>query len=48
MGKETRPYLVYLRLDYDEKGPPLSVMYVLDRNGHFHHATGIVSFLRNK
>jgi predicted alpha/beta superfamily hydrolase len=45
---EERPYLVYLPSDYDEKGPPISVMYVLDGNGHFHHATGVVSFLRNQ
>lgn len=45
---EERPYLVYLPDDYDENGDPISVMYLLDGDGHFHHTTGIVSFLKNQ
>ena len=44
---EERPYLIYLPDDYDEEGEALSVLYLLDGDGHFHHTTGVVSFLRN-
>lgn len=43
---EERPYQVYVPEDYDEDGAPISVLYVLDGNGHFHHTTGVVSFLK--
>ena len=42
---EDRPYLIYLPDNYDADGQPLSVMYLLDGGGHFHHTTGIVAFL---
>ena len=45
--KEERPYLIYLPQDYDENGAPLPVMYLLDGDGHFHHTTGVISFLKN-
>lgn len=45
---EDRPFLIYLPEDYDPEGDPVSVMYLLDGQGHFHHTTGIVSFLRKQ
>ncbi|NND35214.1 MAG: alpha/beta hydrolase, partial [Saprospiraceae bacterium] len=45
---EDRPYLIYLPEDYNTNGQSLAVMYLLDGGGHFHHTTGIVSFLRNQ
>jgi predicted alpha/beta superfamily hydrolase len=44
---EDRPYQIYLPMDYSEDGNPISVMYLLDGDGHFHHTSGVVSFLRN-
>lgn len=43
---EERPYLIYLPEDYTNDGQPISVMYLLDGTGHFHHTTGIVNFLK--
>ena len=45
---EERPYQIYLPSDYDVNGAPLSVLYLLDGDGHFHHTTGIVSFLKDE
>ena len=45
---EERPYQIYLPSDYDESGAPVSVIYLLDGDGHFHHTTGIVSFLKRQ
>jgi hypothetical protein len=45
--EEERPYQVYLPDDYDKNGDPLAVLYLLDGDGHFHHTTGVVSFLKN-
>ncbi|MBK8504143.1 MAG: tetratricopeptide repeat protein [Saprospiraceae bacterium] len=45
---EDRPYLVYLPDDYNPSGDPIAVLYLLDGSGHFHHTTGIVSFLKNQ
>ena len=42
---EDRPYLVYLPEGYQPDGNPVAVMYLLDGDGHFHHTTGMVSFL---
>ena len=46
--KEERPYQIYLPSDYDVNGAPLSVIYLLDGDGNFHHTTGIVSFLKRQ
>jgi predicted alpha/beta superfamily hydrolase len=46
--EEERPYQVYLPDDYKKNGDPLAVMYLLDGDGHFHHTTGIISFLKNQ
>ena len=45
---EERPYQIYLPDDYDKNGAPVSVLYLLDGDGHFHHTTGIVSFLKRQ
>ena len=45
---EERPYQIYLPSDYDFKGQPVSVLYLLDGERHFHHTTGIVSFLKKQ
>ena len=45
---EERPYQIYLPTDYDNNGEPVSVLYLLDGDGHFHHTTGVVSFLKRQ
>ena len=45
---EERPYQIYLPNDYQENGDPVSVLYLLDGDAHFHHTTGIVSFLKRQ
>ncbi len=45
---EERPYLIYLPDDYSPTGNPLSVMYLMDGDGHFHHTSGIVQFLKRQ
>lgn len=42
---EERPILVYTPDDYASSGTPYPVLYLLDGDYHFHHATGIVDFL---
>ncbi|MCX6583327.1 MAG: alpha/beta hydrolase-fold protein [Candidatus Aminicenantes bacterium] len=42
---EKRPILVYIPDDYASSGPSYPVLYLLDGDSHFHHATGIVDFL---
>ncbi len=44
MGEE-RAYLVHLPPGYDDHDASYPVIYLLDGDGHFHHVTGIVSFL---
>lgn len=46
--RENRPFLVYLPEDYSKEGEPVSVLYLLDGDGHFLHTAGIVSFLRSQ
>ena len=45
---EERPYQIYLPSDYDKNAAPVSVLYLLDGDGHFHHTTGVVSFLKRQ
>ena len=45
---EERPYQIYLPNDYDDYANPVSVLYLLDGDAHFHHTTGIVSFLKSQ
>ncbi len=45
---EERPYQVYLPNDYQPNGNPLTVMYLMDGDFHFHHTSGIVSFLKSQ
>ena len=45
---EERPYWIYLPDDYSPQENPVAVMYLLDGDGHFHHTSGIVSFLRSQ
>ncbi len=45
---EERPYQVYLPDDYEPNGNPLAVMYLMDGDFHFHHTSGIVSFLKSQ
>ena len=45
---EERPYLIYLPDDYNPNGDPLAVMYLMDGDGHFHHTSGIVQFLKRQ
>ena len=42
--KEDRPYSVYLPEGCEEGGKkaPCPVLYILDGNGHFHYASGIL------
>lgn len=42
---EDRPYHVYLPEKYQADGEPVTVMYLLDGGSHFHHTSGIVSFM---
>ena len=42
---EERPYLVHLPPNYRQDGDPVTVMYLMDGRGHFHHTTGIVDYL---
>lgn len=42
---ETRPLLIATPEGYAPDGGPYPVLYVLDGDSHFHHASGIVSFL---
>ena len=42
---EERPILVYTPSDYASSGALYPVLYLLDGDYHFHHATGIVDFL---
>ena len=43
--EEDRPFHVYLPEDYKAEGQPITVMYLLDGGSHFHHTSGIVSFM---
>lgn len=45
---EDRPYIVYTPDNYSEDKDPVSVMYLLDGDGHFHHTSGIVSYLQER
>ncbi len=45
---EDRPYIVYTPDNYSEDKDPISVMYLLDGDGHFHHTSGIVSYLQDR
>lgn len=47
MGEE-RKYLVHLPPGYQESKSDFGVIYLLDGPGHFHHVSGIVSFLSNQ
>jgi hypothetical protein len=42
---EERPYLVYTPPGYDAGDQRYPVIYLLDGDAHFHHATGIAEFL---
>ena len=42
---EERPYLVYTPPGYENGSKRYPVLYLLDGDTHFHHVTGIVSFL---
>ena len=44
---EDRVMSIYLPDDYDESDQHYPVLYVLDGNAHFHHASGAVRFLSN-
>ena len=46
--KQDRPYSVYLPNSYSENGNPVSVVYLLDGNFHFHHTSGILNFLEQQ
>ena len=45
---EERSILVYLPQSYNTSNIAYPVMYVLDGNAHFHHASGIVQFLSSR
>ncbi|MEM7105670.1 MAG: alpha/beta hydrolase-fold protein [Bacteroidota bacterium] len=45
---EDRPYNIFLPAGYSESGTPVAVMYLMDGDFHFHHTSGIVSFLINE
>ena len=45
---EERVMSIYLPQDYDLTARKYPVLYLLDGNTHFHHATGAVSFLSNQ
>src|SRR5690606_31756899 len=42
---EARPYLVYTPPGYDAGDQRYPVIYLLDGDAHFHHATGVAAFL---
>ena len=45
---QDRPYWIYLPDDYSEEGDPVAVIYLLDGEGHFHHTSGILDFLKRQ
>ncbi|MBX2873895.1 MAG: hypothetical protein KTR30_17400 [Saprospiraceae bacterium] len=45
---EDRPFHVYLPEKYKADGQPVTVMYLLDGGSHFHHTSGIVSFMNKQ
>lgn len=45
---EDRPFHVYLPEKYTADGQPVTVMYLLDGGSHFHHTSGVVSFMNKQ
>jgi predicted alpha/beta superfamily hydrolase len=44
---EGRPVLIYTPPGYDQSSDRYPVLYLLDGDGHFHHASGVTQFLSN-